>query len=459
YFHSVSARESSEPKPYHGQSRRHDGSIIDIQVDWDYKRNERGGIEGFIAIITDVTEQRRAERKIEQQNAFLESIISSIADPLYVVNVSDYTISIANNAAQKQGITAGSFCYQSTHRRSRPCDGSDDPCSIGCIQKYKKGVVLEHKHYSPDGTVIYVEVHGYPVFNEHGDVAQIVEYIVDVTARKKAEDDLRRAKAEADAASRAKSEFLAAMSHELRTPLNSIMGFSEILQDESYGALNDKQKKYVTNISKSGRHLLSLINDILDLSKIEEGRMELHCESVDLPALLKESLRMFEEKARMAGLFHSPPSLSGGDDLTLFADKKRLSQILFNLLSNAVKFTPEGGSISLNARRISAEEVYHALPDVQLQKSRLQSAQGWVEISVHDTGIGIEPKNIERIFKKFEQIDSSYSRAYEGTGLGLTLTKLFVEMHGGYMCVKSGGAGKGSTFFVYLPVAGDRHRH
>jgi len=230
-----------------------------------------------------------------------------------------------------------------------------------------------------------------------------------------------------EVANRHKSEFLANMSHELRTPLNAIIGFSEVLLERMFGELNEKQAEYLQDVLSSGRHLLSLINDILDLSKIEAGRMELEHTAFDLPTALANALTLIQERASRHGI---------ALDLTVdkrlgdfVGDERKIKQILLNLLSNAVKFTPQGGRVSVKA----------------------MPADGAVEISVSDTGIGIASEDQEVIFEEFRQVGSDYSQKREGTGLGLTLTRKFIEMHGGKIWVKS-EVGKGSTFTFTLPV-------
>jgi signal transduction histidine kinase len=232
---------------------------------------------------------------------------------------------------------------------------------------------------------------------------------------------------EVEAASQHKSEFLANMSHELRTPLNAIIGFSEVLGEQMFGELNPKQLEYVGDILSSGRHLLSLINDILDLSKVEAGRLELDLASFDLPTALENALTLVRERASRHGL---TVKLEVDERLgTLVGDERKIRQVVLNLLSNAVKFTPEGGRIEVRAAQ----------------------ADGAVEISVSDTGIGIAPGDQEAIFEEFRQVGSDYARKREGTGLGLTLARKFVELHGGRIWVKS-AIGQGSTFTFTLPL-------
>ena len=242
--------------------------------------------------------------------------------------------------------------------------------------------------------------------------------------------DAEKAQSEAEAATRAKSDFLANMSHELRTPINSIIGFSEVLEDELLGSLNASQREDVQYILKAGRHLLSLINDILDLSKVESGKMELEVDKVSLRGILDASLVMHREKALRHGI-SLDLQMEPVTDIVIEADERRLKQIMFNLLSNAVKFTPDGGSVRVTAREITGAQE--------------------VETSIEDTGIGIKPEDVSKLFKEFSQLDSVYDKKYEGTGLGLALTKKLVELHGGRMQVAS-EFGKGSRFAFVIPV-------
>lgn len=231
---------------------------------------------------------------------------------------------------------------------------------------------------------------------------------------------------ELEAANRHKSEFLANMSHELRTPLNAIIGFSEVLLERMFGEINPKQEEYLQDVLASGRHLLSLINDILDLSKVEAGRMELELATFDLRLALDNALTLIRERAARHGLtvsLHVEPGVG-----EIVGDERKVKQVLLNLLSNAVKFTPAGGRIDVRAA----------------------PAGDAVEIAVADTGIGIAPSDQEAIFEEFRQVGTDYARKREGTGLGLALARRFVELHGGRLQVRS-EPGRGSTFTVTLP--------
>jgi signal transduction histidine kinase len=226
--------------------------------------------------------------------------------------------------------------------------------------------------------------------------------------------------------SQAKSRFLATMSHELRTPLNSILGFAQLLQQETFGALNERQLRYVDHILSGGRHLLELINDVLDLSKVQSGRMELKPIELSVAQVLREVTAKAQPLAAERGVALRVQAARG---LRLEADRRRLDQVLWNLLSNAIRFTPEGGSVTL--------------------RSHLDGDQ--VVIDVVDTGVGIAPEMHDRIFEEFTQVDSGSSRAQDGTGLGLALTRSLLKLMGGTITLES-ELGKGSTFSARLPA-------
>ena len=241
---------------------------------------------------------------------------------------------------------------------------------------------------------------------------------------------LEEARLNSEQANQAKSEFLASMSHELRTPLNAILGFSQVLQEQYFGDLNEKQAEYVNDVLESGQHLLSLINDILDLSKIEAGKMELEPSQIIIKDLLEGSLVMVKEKTLAHGISLDIVTSENLEGLEITADERKVKQIMFNLLSNAAKFTPDGGTITV---------------DGKLEKKELV-------VSVTDSGIGIPAEEQDKIFDEFYQTAASMNNKTPGTGLGLPLTKGIVEMHGGRIWVESDGLEKGSRFTFSIPL-------
>ena len=251
----------------------------------------------------------------------------------------------------------------------------------------------------------------------------IIGYLLigtDNTARKQA--------IELEYANRMKSEFLANMSHELRTPLNGIIGFTEFLIDEKPGPLRPKQKEYLSDVLNSARHLLQLINDVLDLAKVEAGKMELHPETFSVRKAVEEVTAVIKGIAHKKHIAVGVEVSAGLDAVTL--DQHKFKQVLYNLLSNAVKFSGEGGQVDIHVRRLDPHQL---------------------EVQVRDTGIGIKAEDINRLFAEFEQLESGIARRFEGTGLGLALTKKIIEFQGGHIGVES-EPGKGSVFTVVLPV-------
>jgi signal transduction histidine kinase/CheY-like chemotaxis protein len=277
----------------------------------------------------------------------------------------------------------------------------------------------------------------------------IIGYLLigtDNTARK-----LELRNIELERASRMKSEFLANMSHELRTPLNAIIGFSEVLRDGLLGDLTDQQRGFLGDIFSSGKHLLSLINDILDLSKVEAGTMTLDLEPVHVGSLLVNSLAVVREQARFR---HIGLTMDVGEDLgSIHADARKVKQIVYNLLSNAVKFAADGDQVVLRAASVARADVGHVPEGVAGRSFPLAGNEftEFLEISVTDRGIGIAAEWLDHLFKPFTQIDSGLSRKFEGTGLGLAMVKLLAELHGGTVSVES-TKGHGSCFKVWLPM-------
>ncbi len=279
---------------------------------------------------------------------------------------------------------------------------------------------------SLDGRDVPVEQSIFPLLGEDGD-DYVCGIIRDIEPDLTREAELARALHEAEAASLAKSEFLASMSHELRTPMNAILGFSQVLRQQSFGPVNPKQERYLDNILSSGHHLLQLINEVLDLSRVESGHLEIALESVDVKALGQECadlMRQLAEQKKQSLVFQAQEAVAEA-----YCDRGRMRQAALNLLGNAIKFTPEGGQLEVC---VSQEDTF-------------------VCLSVRDSGIGIDPKDLDRIFGAFERVNNGYSRQQEGSGLGLALTRKILRAQGGDVTVES-QPGQGSTFTLRVPV-------
>ncbi len=404
--------------------------------------------------IRDITERKRAERALERIRNQYKTILQAAGDGIIGVD-EEGRITFVNPAAEKMfGYDAGELIGQPGHTLWRHSRIEAGLCSrekrliTKAFRDGKTNSGIDEVFWVKDGASIPVEYTTTPIQEGDADAGMVV-VLRDVTQRKMFQEaEVRRIAA--DTANKAKSDFLANVSHELRTPLNAISGFSEVLLDELYGKINDKQREYVNNIFDGGKHLLNLINDILDLSKVEAGKMKLEVGRFLLKDELNSSLALLKEKAVKHGIrldYEIAPEADG----EIEADERKFKQIMYNLLSNAVKFTPDGGAVSVKARSIS--DLRLPVEDLQSEiKNRTSAIHGdFIEISVEDTGIGIAPGDIPKLFHEFTQLEAGYTKSHDGTGLGLTLTKRLVELHGGSIGVTS-EVGKGSTFVFAIPV-------
>ena len=411
-----------------------------------------GNFKGHFMVVTDITERKQASAAIEHLKRQNELILNSAGEGIYGLDKAFATIFINPAACKMLGFQADELIGQCLHKtiHHTKADGTAYPMNECLTCDVVKGGSTYHVEdevfWRKDGTSFPVEYTSTPIRDENAEIRGVVVTFRDITERKQAQEallkeraslaqkveertaELNLTNAELSRSVRLKDEFLANMSHELRTPLNAILARSEILQEEIFGELNEKQMNYVKTIETSGRHLLGLINDILDLSKIEAGQMALEIEPFFVKTVCQASLEFIKELAlkRRLQVFTEIDS----NVLLMQADQRRLKQILINLLNNAVKFTEEGQTMGLDVVGDKARETVH--------------------FTVWDTGIGIADADMKKLFQSFVQVDSRLSRRYEGTGLGLALVHRLTDMHGGNVSVES-EIGKGSRFTVSLP--------
>jgi two-component system CheB/CheR fusion protein len=405
----------------------------------------------ILLAIEDITERREIEKGLEKTrkelevikksadevSEFAESVINTVREPLISLDQDLRVVTVSRSFYEffkvKPEETVGQLIY----------DLGNKQWNIPKLRELLETILpqkatFDNYEVEHDFTTIgrrIMLLNARQIERVLGKERIILLAIEDITERREIEkglekthEELQELAAELKRTTRAKSEFLANMSHELRTPLNSINGFSEILSDETFGPLNEKQKKYVNNILTSGKHLLLLINQILDMAKVESGKMKLTLSSLPMKSLLNEISLLV---ADMVSKKKIEMLLEIAEDLpNIEGDELKVKEILYNLLSNAVKFTPEGGKIGMRAKR----------------------ADSGIEIEVWDTGAGIAPENMGKIFEGFFRVDTPYSRVTEGTGLGLPLSKKLVELHGGKFSVESGGLNKGTGVKFTLPI-------
>jgi two-component system cell cycle sensor histidine kinase PleC len=374
---------------------------------------------------------------IDPTHSFFEDIVETIREPLLVLDSDLKVISASRSFYRvfkvKPDETMGQLIY----------DLGNNQWDIPKLRELLETILpektsfdnyeVEHDFSTIGRRTMLLDAR--QIEREMGKERIILLAIEDITDRKKTEAGLEKANealkavtTELKRVAQVKSEFLANMSHELRTPLNSIIGFSEVLYDETFGPLNEKQNQYVNNVLTSGKHLLLLINQILDMAKVEAGKMKLTLSSLPMKSLLNEIALLVED---MVGKKRLELLLEIAEDLPdIEADDLKVKEILYNLLSNAVKFTPEGGKIGMRVKKADSE----------------------IEIVVWDTGIGIASENMDKIFEGFFRVDTPYSRVTEGTGLGLPLSKKLVELHGGTLLVESEGLNCGTSVRFTLPI-------
>jgi PAS domain S-box-containing protein len=414
--------------------RQPDGSIV-----WD-------------GIMLNISDLKQAELNLAASQQKYYTLIQSIPGVVWEYDLElDRFSFVSDHAAALLGYPVEQWLSQPDFWRRRIYAADLDTT----MQVYDNAIrnrqncEFEYRLVTADDRLVWVYDISTPVFDRDGNLIATTGLLIDITEKQAALHDRQQAEInlqqtnerlestnqELLRVTRLKDEFLATMSHELRTPLNAILGMSECLQAEIFGSLNERQSKSIGMIERSGQHLLSLINDILDVSKIAAGKLELEISEVAISHLCNSSITFVKQQAdrQQIQLHLDLPTQIG----KISVDRRRMVQVVINLLSNAVKFTPKGGQVTLGA----------SIAAPALSRS---TQRDWICLAVTDTGIGISPTDRDKLFQPFIQVDSSLNRQYEGTGLGLALVKQIVELHGGYVTLES-ELGQGSCFSVYLP--------
>ncbi len=434
---------------------RKDRSRFPSVVSVSALRDAEDTIVGYLLIGTDNTARRDAEegqlkldQRLREQQFYTRSLIECNVDALMATDPQGIITDVNKQAEALTGCTRDELIGAPFKNHFTDASRAED--AIARVLRDGQVTNYELTARTRDGALTVVSYNATTFFDRDRKLQGVIGAVRDVTELKDVERALQQKNAELEHASRMKSEFLANVSHELRTPLNTIIGFSELLRDGLLGTMTDQQGKFVGDIFSSGKHLLSVINDILDLSKVEAGEMTLELETVEVSTLFAGGLSIVRGNAAGRSI---RVNVEATEDLgSMQADARKVKQIAYNLLSNAVKFTSEGGAITLRTARVSRADVGHltgSWPGRTFPLAADDFAE-FLRISVTDNGIGISPEGLEQLFIPFGQIDSSLARKFEGTGLGLAMVKLLAELQGGTVAVQS-VVGQGSCFTVWLP--------
>ena len=435
---------------------RKDGSRFAAMVSVTALRDAQERIIGYLLIGTDNTARQQIEaarvlldQRLRDQQFYTRSLIESNNDALMMTDPQGIISDVNQQMMTLTGRTRDELIGAPCNRFFTDPVRADEAIRRAVTENKVNDYELTVRAHSGVETV--VSYNAAPFYDRDRKLQGVFAAARDVTDRKRIEHTLQEKNIELEHANRMKSAFLATMSHELRTPLNAIIGFSEVLKDGLIGTLTATQQEYIGDIFSSGQHLLSLINDILDLSKVEAGMMSLELDQGDLGNLLANSLSIVREKAAAQNV---SLELEAGTALgTLQLDLRKTKQIVYNLLSNAVKFSSSGGRVALSARRVPRSMVGSLKGVWPTHSFALAPSpfEEFLEICVSDVGIGIARENMPKLFQAFGQIDSSLARKFEGTGLGLAMVRQLVEVHGGTVAVAS-AEGEGSCFAAWLPL-------
>jgi PAS domain S-box-containing protein len=419
---------------------RKDGSRFPISLSVTVLKDDNDQPLGYLSVRKDISDRKQAELNLRKTTDRLALALRSGAIGCWEWDMVSNTIIWDERMYELYGVTKQAdspVVYDIWSNAVHPEDLANTNALLQIAISETIEYDAEFRVVHPDSSIHFIKAYGTILKDAQGNPESMIGINFDISALKYSEAQLLLANQELLQATRLKDEFLANMSHELRTPLNAILGITEGLMEEVFGGLNQQQKNILQTVENSGNHLLELINDILDLAKIEAGKLTLDCKVTSINQLCQSSIMFVKQQAMQKQIKLEMHVLSGILDLEL--DERRIRQVLINLLNNAVKFTPEGGSITLE---VTLESAIDDLTD--------GTPTQWIRFAVIDTGIGIDPKELKKLFQPFIQIDSALNRQYDGTGLGLALVKRIVELHNGRVSVTS-EVGVGSRFEVALP--------
>ena len=411
---------------YEEIARKTDGTLGHFIFNKAAFTDSSGKISGIVGVMIEITDYKKAVNSLLEKTTLLEGLLESLPDMVFFKDLDGVYLGCNPIFSEYIGLSVdgivGKNDFDLLDEETAEFFREKDRFVVQSDSSSKNEEWVDY----PDGRKVLLETFKAPLKTPDGKLIGSLGVSRDITARKNAEQLMLEAKITAEIANRTKNEFIANMSHELRTPLNSIIGFSDVLLEQMLGELNNEQEKYLGHISGSGRQLLGIINSILDISKIENGEVELYYEHINIVNLIRETIKILKPLATQKNINIDVQDMSITGICEL--GKNQISQVFYNLIGNAIKFTPQNGSISVSI--VENEDTF--------------------EVSVSDSGIGIPEERMEEIFLPFRQLESHASRRYGGTGLGLALVKEFIEMHGGDINVKS-ESGKGSNFIFTIP--------
>ena len=418
---------------------RSDGEIRDVSISAEKVVNDRGPLGQVIGVVQDITDRKRSELAIARNETLLRHAhrLSRVGywvwEPRDVAQSSDRGwLHVSSEFADILGGTAEEIPLEETDLVRKFVHPDDLPAAVAAVEGFVGRTTdrynAQFRIIRPDQSVAHVHMEAERLRDPQGRVLYEIGVIQDVTEQREREIELLTAKRTAEIASRTKTQFLANMSHELRTPLNAVIGFSQLIRDQSFGQIADRYVTYADDINNSGKLLLALINDILDMSRIEAGQQKLMEEVISIDSVINDCVRMVASKVADGGVRLIVENK--GPLPALRADERALKQVLLNVLSNAVKFTPQGGSVTVAAEAMKG---------------------GTLDIRINDTGIGIAEEVIKDLFLPFRQADASISRRFGGSGLGLAISKKLMELHGGEISIDS-HPGRGTRVTLHIPA-------